>query len=102
MSPQGVLTGSTRAWLPAGLPPSLHRVHLLVPKCVVEECSGNPNLAGTKVSVNSARPWHALICTVTALQLRREGPTPLVSSRETRHSLFVGSFPGGDSVVPSP
>lgn len=43
-----------------------------------------------------------LICTVAALQLRREDPRPLVSPRETRQILFVGSLPGGDSVVPSP
>lgn len=56
MSPQGGLTVSTGAWLPAGLPPSLHSVHLIVPENVVEECSVNPSLAGTKVSANSARP----------------------------------------------
>lgn len=50
MSPRGALTVSAGAWLPAGLPPSLHRVHLIVPVCVVEGCSVFPNLAGTEVS----------------------------------------------------
>lgn len=96
MSPQNVLMASTLACLQAGFPPSLHRLYLFALECPIEERSVNPHLAITKMSVNSAWPWHALVCTVTALQLRREDPMPLVSS------LFVGSLPGGDSVVPSP